>query len=281
MTPKPVTAKTPIASKILPRLIISLALTFITFIAAMPNTAHAIEEPAYTVIQKTDVFEVRQYAPYLVAEVIVPGPANEAGSQGFSLLGGYIFGKNKGERKLEMTAPVTQTPLESNPPVKLEMTAPVTQAPAPGGFSVQFVMPKGYTLATLPEPVDAKVKLREVLGQRVAVIRFSGGWSQTPLKRSCKHCALRWQPLASRHRASPCRHATTALFRCRFCGAMKSGCIWFEILSAAEAACCYTFSSSYRPNLLGCIQFRQVRHLKLKVLALFNLTEPGSAPASV
>ena len=114
---------------------------------------HAIEEPAYTVVQKTDVFEVRQYAPYLVAEVIVPGPASEAGSQGFSLLGGYIFGKNKGERKLEMTAPVTQTPLEPAPPVKLEMTAPVTQAPAPGGFAVQFVMPKGYTLATLPEPL--------------------------------------------------------------------------------------------------------------------------------
>lgn len=176
MTAKPVTVKGPLFSKILPWLIISMA---ITFIAAMPNPAYAIEEPAYTVVQKTDVFEVRQYAPYLVAEVIVPGPASEAGSQGFSLLGGYIFGKNKGERKLEMTAPVTQTPLEPAPPVKLEMTAPVTQAPAPGGFAVQFVMPKGYTLATLPEPMDAKVKLREVLGQRVAVIRFSGGWSQS------------------------------------------------------------------------------------------------------
>ena len=177
MTPAPANHNATLFSKILPWLIISMA---ITFIAAMPNSAHAIEEPAYTVIQKTDVFEVRQYAPYLVAEVIVPGPASEAGSQGFSLLGGYIFGKNKGERKLEMTAPVTQTPLESSPPpVKLEMTAPVTQAPAPGGFAVQFVMPKGYTLATLPEPLDARVKLREVAGQRVAVIRFSGGWSQS------------------------------------------------------------------------------------------------------
>ena len=150
-----------------------------TLIAAMPKPAQAIEEPAYTVVQKTEVFEVRQYAPYLVAEVIVPGPASDAGSQGFKLLGAYIFGKNKGERKLEMTAPVTQTPVEAGPPVKLEMTAPVTQAPAPGGFAVQFVMPKGYTLATLPEPLDASVKLREVAGQRVAVIRFSGSWSQS------------------------------------------------------------------------------------------------------
>ena len=148
-----------------------------SFALTMPST-HAIEEPTYTVVQKTDVFEVRKYEPYLVAEVLVPGPASEAGSQGFSLLGGYIFGKNKGERKLEMTAPVTQTPVEPPVPVKLEMTAPVTQASAPGGFLVQFVMPKGYTLATLPEPLDARVKLREVPGKSVAVIRFSGSWSQ-------------------------------------------------------------------------------------------------------
>ena len=151
-------------------------LLLITCLAAMPHPAQAIDEPTYTVVQKTDVFEVRQYAPYLVAEVVVPGPASEAGSQGFSLLGGYIFGKNKGERKLEMTAPVTQ---QAAPPVKLDMTAPVTQAAAPGGFVVQFVMPKGYTLATLPEPLDARVKLREVPGSRLAVIQFSGSWSQS------------------------------------------------------------------------------------------------------
>jgi hypothetical protein len=153
-----------------------LLITSLTLITAMP--AHAIDEPAYTVVQTSDVFEVRQYAPYLVAEVVVPGPVGEAGNQGFSLLGGYIFGKNKGERKLEMTAPVTQTAVAA-PPVKLEMTAPVTQAVTAGGFLVQFVMPKGYTLATLPEPLDERVKLREVPGNRVAVIRFSGSWSQS------------------------------------------------------------------------------------------------------
>ena len=160
-------------------LIISSFLT--TFLLAMSPPAHAIDEPTYTVVQKTDVFEVRQYAPYLVAEVVVPGPATEAGNQGFRLLAGYIFGKNKGERKLEMTAPVTQAPVPA-PPIKLEMTAPVTQAATPGGFLVQFVMPKGYTLATLPEPLDPKVKLREVPGNRVAVIRFSGSWSQSTYK---------------------------------------------------------------------------------------------------
>ena len=156
---------------------ITFCITLLLALTSMPS--HAIEEPTYSVVQKTELFEVRQYEPYLVAEVLVPGPASQAGSQGFSLLGGYIFGKNKGERKLQMTAPVTQTPVEPPAPVKLEMTAPVTQAATPGGFLVQFVMPKGYTLATLPEPLDAKVKLREVPGNRVAVIRFSGSWSQS------------------------------------------------------------------------------------------------------
>ena len=85
--------------------------------------------------------EVREYDTYTVAEVVVPGPAAEAGNQAFPILAGYIFGKNKGERKFAMTAPVTQ----AVEPVKLEMTAPVTQAAAPGGFRLQFVLPKGVT----------------------------------------------------------------------------------------------------------------------------------------
>ena len=138
------------------------------------SLAQAIEEPAYAVVKSYDAFEVRQYNPYLVAETVVPGPAEEAGNQGFKILADYIFGNNRGEKKIAMTAPVSQTPV----PVKLAMTAPVSQAPVPGGFVVQFTMPAGYTLATLPEPVDKRVKLREVPATSVAVLRYAGGWSQ-------------------------------------------------------------------------------------------------------
>ncbi|MBA2658052.1 MAG: heme-binding protein [Nitrosospira sp.] len=136
-------------------------------------TSHATEEPDYKVVQKLDDIEVREYDAYTVAEVVVPGPAAEAGNLAFPILAGYIFGKNKGERKLAMTAPVTQVP----EPVKLEMTAPVTQIPAPGGFKVQFVLPKGVTMASAPEPLDARVTLRDIGPSRVAVIRYSGFWS--------------------------------------------------------------------------------------------------------
>lgn len=142
---------------------------------SMAFGANAIEEPSYKVLKKYSQFEVRQYAPYIVAEVTVPGPADEAGNKAFEYLGGYIFGKNKGAKKIEMTAPVSQTPA----PIKIEMTVPVIQKPVDKEFVVQFTMPKEFTMDTLPEPNNPKVKLRQVPSQNFAVIRYSGSWSQS------------------------------------------------------------------------------------------------------
>ncbi len=141
---------------------------------ALPMTSYATQEPDYQLVQQLEDIEVRAYAAYAVAEVVVPGPASEAGNLAFPMLADYIFGKNKGERKLAMTAPVTQTA----EPVKLAMTAPVTQTAAAEGFRVQFVLPKGVTAASAPEPVDTRVSLRDVAPHRVAVIRYSGFWSE-------------------------------------------------------------------------------------------------------
>ena len=144
-------------------------------LSVLPGLSHAIEEPAYTTVRTVDGIELRDYAAYTVAEVLVNADASDAGNRAFPILAGYIFGKNKGERTFAMTAPVTQTAA----PVKMEMTAPVTQTPAAGGYVVQFVLPKGVTLANAPEPLDARVVLREVAPQRVAVSRYSGFWSKS------------------------------------------------------------------------------------------------------
>jgi hypothetical protein len=152
-------------------------------LAFMPLWSHAIEEPSYEVIRKLDNVELRQYAPYVVAEVVLSSTAEEAGNQAFPILAGYIFGKNKGERKLAMTAPVTQSAV----PARLDMTAPVTQTAVAGGMRVQFVLPKGVTLATAPEPLDARVQLREVPASQWAAIRYSGTWSQANYQ---EHLAL-------------------------------------------------------------------------------------------
>lgn len=143
-------------------------------LAAMPLTSYAVEEPDYEVISRFDGVELRRYAPYVVAEVVLDTPAADAGNQAFPILAGYIFGKNKGEKRFKMTAPVTQT-VE---PARLEMTAPVTQARVAGGTRVQFVLPKGVTLATAPDPIDPRVQLRQVPVTTWAVIRYSGAWTE-------------------------------------------------------------------------------------------------------
>lgn len=151
----------------------------------------AIEEPSYEVVRAYPDFELRRYAPTVVAQTRIEGvPFAEAGNRAFGILAGYIFGKNKGSRKIEMTAPVTQTPAARPPAAssgtaaasegeRIAMTAPVTQAAEAAGVTVvQFAMPAQWTLATLPEPVDPRVELREVPARTVAAIRYSGTWSQ-------------------------------------------------------------------------------------------------------
>ena len=181
-------------------LLSTLALT------TLPMTSQATEEPDYQVVRSLGEVEVRQYAAYTVAEVVVAGPADDAGNQAFPILAGYIFGKNKGEKRFAMTAPVTQAAV----PVKLEMTAPVTQTVRPDGFLVQFVLPKGVTVASAPEPLDARVQLRGVLPARVAVIRYSGFWSEsnytehlTRLQTVLRTADLAWsgEPVYSRYNA--------------------------------------------------------------------------------
>lgn len=145
-------------------------------LAAAPTMARAIEEPDYTVERRLDdsgAVELRRYAAYTVAEVTVPGDAEDAGNAAFRILAGYIFGGNQGARKLAMTAPVTQAPQ------KLAMTAPVTQAAAGDGWVVQFVLPRGITPDNAPVPDDARVRIREVPARRVAVVRFSGLWRES------------------------------------------------------------------------------------------------------
>jgi hypothetical protein len=144
-------------------------------LALMPTLAPAVEEPRFEVLRQIgDRVELRRYAPYVVAEVVLDADAAAAGNQAFPILAGYIFGKNKGERKMAMTAPVTQTPA----PVKMAMTAPVTQSAAGGGTRVQFVLPSDVTLESAPEPLDPRVQVREEPAAIWAVIRYTGTWSQ-------------------------------------------------------------------------------------------------------
>jgi hypothetical protein len=133
--------------------------------------AHAIEEPRYTVSLKAGNLEVRDYPVLLSAQVTVTGERNEAVSTGFRLLASYIFGGNARKQSISMTAPVVQTRTGGR---FLPMTAPPAPGARPASWVVSFIMPSGFTLASLPAPQDGRVRLGALPAARVAVARFSG-----------------------------------------------------------------------------------------------------------
>ena len=123
------------------------------------SMAQTVSEPPYTLVKNEPPFEVRDYGVLTVAETLIEGDFDVAGSLGFRRVAGYIFGKNqnaKGESE------------------KIAMTAPVTMEAQNQQWRLHFVMPQGMSLGTLPKPVDASVQLREVPAQRMAAVRFSG-----------------------------------------------------------------------------------------------------------
>ena len=136
--------------------------------------AMAIEEAEYEVIKQDDKFEIREYAPHILAETVVDGNLEDAGNEAFKRLFRYISGENKSRDKVAMTAPVSQQPTSE----KISMTAPVSQQRVEESWAVSFMMPGSYTLETVPEPADPKVTLRQVPARQMAAVRYSGFWSE-------------------------------------------------------------------------------------------------------
>lgn len=134
----------------------------------------AVEEAEYRVVTEDGDFEVREYAPAIIAEVVVDEDFEDAGSSAFRALFKYIDGNNQNQSDIAMTAPVSQ----QKQSVKIDMTSPVGQSQTAEGWAVSFMMPASFTMDTIPEPLDPAVTIREVPAHRAASISYSGTWSE-------------------------------------------------------------------------------------------------------
>ena len=144
------------------------------------GVAMGTEEAAYTVEKTDGDFQVRRYAPQVVAETVVDGTLEEAGNKAFRPLFNYISGANRSQGKIAMTAPVAQ----QREGEKIAMTAPVGQEALSNQWAVTFMMPTNYTIETLPEPTDEKVRLRAIPARRMAAVQYSGTWSRERYERN-------------------------------------------------------------------------------------------------
>ncbi|MDK9716859.1 MAG: heme-binding protein [Trichlorobacter sp.] len=134
----------------------------------------ATEEAPYKVLKNDGIFELREYEPQILAEIIVDGDVEDVGNTAFRPLFRYISGDNRSRSKISMTAPVSQETKGE----KISMTAPVSQEKVKGKWAVSFMMPASYTMETIPVPDNPAIKLRQVPTRTVAAVRYSGFWSE-------------------------------------------------------------------------------------------------------
>jgi hypothetical protein len=165
----------------------------------------ATEEPKFSIIEKSEPFELRAYAPQLVAEVKVEGDLDTASSQGFRLIAAFIFGQNQVSEKISMTVPVG---IETAQSTKIAMTVPVgieaskDSAKGVNQWVFSFVMPSEFTMATLPKPLNPLVTIRELPAQRRAAITFSGFYNEAKVLEKTKALeewikSKQWQAIGS------------------------------------------------------------------------------------
>jgi len=141
-----------------------------------------VEEAAYTVVIKDENFELRDYDPMVIVETTIDDDFESAGNKAFRRLFAYITGDNVANSEIAMTAPVIADPTGASADTDIAMTAPVLQEYGQGGWRYAFVLPADLTLETAPKPLDDDVRLAEVAGKTVAVIRFSGFWSEESMQ---------------------------------------------------------------------------------------------------
>lgn len=132
------------------------------------------EQQEYEVLETSGDIEIRRYADCVMADVVVTGSVEQAGTTAFRPLVAYISGRNQSSASLAMTAPVIQQAAGE----KLATTAPVIQQALDADrWTVSFVLPGAQALEQYPIPTDPTVTLRAVPGETAAALRWSGRWT--------------------------------------------------------------------------------------------------------
>lgn len=143
--------------KILTIILVVIILVFVLAQIYFMLLQRNIETYPYTVKQKYERFEIRKYEATLFTSVTLTSKGyKNTSSQGFSILAGYIFGKNDRKEKISMTSPVSMSLDDST--------------------TMMFMVPKKLNKETLPKPEQSGIEFKEEPAKLLAAISF-GGWT--------------------------------------------------------------------------------------------------------
>jgi hypothetical protein len=133
---------------------------------SVPAPMSHYEQPTYVVVGTRDAYEVRRYDSYLVAETTVAGSFDATGNPAFRRLAGFIFGRNADGVKMNMTVPVTRTPIGT------------------GAYRYRFVMEQAYSEDSVPRPVDDSIAVVRVPAGHYAALRYRGSRNEATYLRA-------------------------------------------------------------------------------------------------
>lgn len=136
-----------------------IAVAFLAVQIYAMSSQKNIESYPFSVVKKYQQFEIRNYEASLFTSVkLASNKYENTSSQGFSILGGYIFGGNETNEKIAMTSPVVMS-LEDS-------------------MDMMFMVPRNLKKENLPKPNQSQIEFKEVPAKTVAAISF-GGWANS------------------------------------------------------------------------------------------------------
>lgn len=135
---------------------------------------HHIERPKFKLLRRIGTAEVRRYPAYLVAESTIRNAGfSPAMNKGFREVASFIFGGNDRRESVAMTSPVRCEALRGGE----------ASADSEASYTVSFVLPSKYTMASLPRPATDRVRVREVAAHSAAVLAWRGGVDEAEWER--------------------------------------------------------------------------------------------------
>ncbi len=137
------------------KVVVIVSISVLILYSALTYAANSkVERQKYRLVKTINDVEIRFYPKVIMASV-ASGEATYMGNSNnhFRTLAGYIFGGNKKDEKIAMTAPVHMAQNDK-------------------GSEMSFVMPGVYDMDKLPQPKDSLVKLHYSVEGYFAALKF-------------------------------------------------------------------------------------------------------------